>query len=288
MNVGMLRRTSATIVQRIMVARPAVATGSRAVSAIVAQHQEVHSYPPALAATAPFYNSSTVQHQLYSSSSSGIEATTTNNNNWDDAHQFGYRVVVSSPSSMNHDSTFSSEQGEGEEEYAILTGTATAAYDPCYIGSSFLPQHDDLYEQEEAEAEEVPRDTCSTRTSPPAPPLKLSLTATADVVAAHEEWDAMMLSPSTTFTESTRQPQQRKLSLATVAAEVLAAHVEWDALLVSEADKPPHFECLKEDPYLSDHEEMLPRHVLVTTHFEDYYDNWYFDFLDGDKRVATR
>jgi hypothetical protein len=192
---------------------------------------------------------------------------------------------------MNHDNTFG--EGEGEEDYAILTGTATAAYDPCYIGSSFLPQQDDLYEQEEEVVVETTREATSAATTSTPPSLKLSLTATADIMAAHEEWDAMIASSlstsSTTSTESSHhhEQQQRKLPLAAAAEEVLAAHVEWDALLASEADKPPRFECLKEDPYLSDYEETLPQHVLVTTHFEDYYDNWYFDYLDNASRTTA-
>lgn len=41
---------------------------------------------------------------------------------------------------------------------------------------------------------------------------------------------------------------------SSAALDTIEAHREWDKLLAEEADHPPHFECLKEDPYLEDRE----------------------------------
>lgn len=89
----------------------------------------------------------------------------------------------------------------------------------------------------------------------------------AEVLAAHKEWvQECGRSSATSLLQSsgvcTITAQQQQVALA---KEVLAAHKEWDALLEEEASHPPHFECLKKDPYLSDYEEMRSQDVVASS-----------------------
>jgi hypothetical protein len=175
-----------------------------------------------------------LQHHSYYCNGSK-PALVTGSEYWD-ASQFGYRVVSPLEAQKYTATSCFYDDGLTVEEVSWLQNAgATVEYNPSHIGSSFLPQEDDLYEQED--------DTSATNAS-------------------------------------SIELQQRNLSLA---AEVLAAHQEWDDLLDSEASKPPRFECLKEDPYLSDYEEMLPEHVRglkLVTHSDGFGYHRYYSYDD--------
>jgi len=195
------------------------------------------------------------------SSSNATPGFVTPSEEWD-AHKFGYRVVSPLEAQKYTSTSCFYDDGLDEEDFWIQDG-GTVAYNPSHIGSSFLPQEDDLFEQEERQqslASEV---------------------LAAEVLAAHEEWDALLESEQAG--PSPVELQQRKLSLA---VDVFAAHEEWDALLENEAHTPPHFEYLKEDPYFSDYEEMRPedvREMKLASRSADLHcnmDDSYYSFDD--------